>query len=133
MTLGKYYVLICRRIQSALPLFNSCHCMVTPCQVEEVPHGMTTTRLQRRHFSSTPSGRNRANRFPQRQRLSCAVPEEAVELNEPIYGEIENHFQFHLSSVCCCETCVHGLRKGHTGEEGDGQTGVDVAPHSRKR
>src|SRR6187200_239162 len=33
-----------------------------------------TTRLHRRHFSSTPSGRSRARRLPHPQRQSCETP-----------------------------------------------------------
>jgi hypothetical protein len=58
---------------------------------------MITTRLHRRHFSSTPSTRNRARRLPQRQRLSCPPQEEAKDEPISFMDEIENHFQLELS------------------------------------
>jgi hypothetical protein len=67
--------------------------------VEASPQGITTTRLQRRHLSSTPRGHKRASKLPHGQRLSLAcTKEEGVDMVF-IFDEIENHFQFHLSSV----------------------------------
>ncbi len=62
------------------------------------------TRLQRRHFSSTPSGRSRANKFPQWQRLSCAVPEGVAELNEFIMMKLKIIFNF----ICQVSMCARG-------------------------
>ena len=78
---------------------KGCHWRVTPCHEEASPQGMTTTRLQRRHFSSTPSARTRARRLPHKQRLSRV---DRTGRGRSLFihlGEIENHFQFQLSSA----------------------------------